>query len=98
MNDTAETERAATASMATGSPSARSSERQIEDLSFEEAYEELERVVAAMETGEQSLEEAIALYERGIALTERCNELLADVELRVRAIDAEGQDAGEVEL
>jgi exodeoxyribonuclease VII small subunit len=93
MNDTAETESAATGSTSPGSPG-----REIEDLSFEEAYEELERVVAAMEEGEQPLEEAIALYERGIALTERCNELLAEVELRVRAIDEEGRDAGEVQL
>ena len=40
----------------------------IETLSFEEAMRELEATVGKLEHGEATLEESIALYERGAAL------------------------------
>ena len=49
----------------------------IEDLAFDDALAELQRTVAELETGGQPLEEAIALYERGVALQARCEQLLA---------------------
>ena len=52
-------------------------------LSFEQAYHELERVVARMEEGAASLEEALVLYERGVALSQHCTSLLDRAELRV---------------
>lgn len=52
-------------------------------LSFEQAYHELERVVARMEEGAASLEEALILYERGVALSQHCTSLLDRAELRV---------------
>jgi len=55
-------------------------------LGFDDALAELQRTVAALEAGGQPLEEAIALYERGVALHERCTRLLADAELRVRRL------------
>jgi len=58
----------------------------IEGLGFDDALAELQRTVAALEAGGQPLEEAIALYERGVALHERCSRLLADAELRVRRL------------
>ena len=39
---------------------------------FEKALDELESVVSAMERGEQSLDESLAAYERGIALYRQC--------------------------
>lgn len=58
----------------------------IDGLVFDDALAELQRTVAALEAGGQPLEEAIALYERGVALHERCTRLLADAELRVRRL------------
>jgi exodeoxyribonuclease VII small subunit len=55
-------------------------------LSFDEALAELQRVVAALEAGGQPLEEAIALYERGVALQQHCDRLLRQAELRVRRL------------
>lgn len=57
-------------------------------LSFEEAVAELERIVRALESGQQKLDEAIAAYERGNALRRHCESLLADAESRVAAIVA----------
>jgi exodeoxyribonuclease VII small subunit len=60
----------------------------IDALSFDDALAELQRTVAELETGGQPLEEAIALYERGVALQQRCDRLLRDAELRVQQLVA----------
>jgi exodeoxyribonuclease VII small subunit len=67
-------------------------------LGFEEAYRLLEATVAALEGDGRSLEECLALYERGAALAARCSELLANAELRVRQVDGDGRDVGPVAL
>ena len=55
-------------------------------LTFDAALAELDAVVKALESGGQPLEEALLLYERGVALHEHCARLLADAELRVRRL------------
>ncbi len=60
-----------------------------DELSFDDALAELERTVAELEAGGQPLERTMALYERGVALEQRCERLLRDAELRVqRLVDA----------
>jgi exodeoxyribonuclease VII small subunit len=61
----------------------------IDALSYEEAFSQLEDTVAALESGEQSLEDMLALYERGRALAQRCAWLLDQAELRVKVISGE---------
>lgn len=56
------------------------------DLSFDEALVELQATVAALETGGLPLERTIELYERGVALHDRCSALLGDAELRIRRL------------
>lgn len=58
----------------------------IEALTFDAALAELERTVAELEVGGQPLEHTVALYERGVALQQRCEQLLGDAELRVRRL------------
>ena len=58
----------------------------IEELAFDAALAELQRTVAELETGGQPLEAAIALYERGVALQARCEQLLTDAQLRVEQL------------
>lgn len=58
----------------------------IEELSYEKARDELEGIVAALETEKYPLDEAMALFERGIALSKRCIELLDKAELKVQQI------------
>ena len=58
----------------------------IEKLNYEEAFSELEVVIAALESGEHPLEESITLFERGQALGKRCAELLDQADLRVQVI------------
>lgn len=52
-------------------------------MTFEQAFEALQETVAQLETGELTLEETLALYERGRALARRCQDLLDTAELRV---------------
>jgi exodeoxyribonuclease VII small subunit len=58
----------------------------VEALAYDEAFAELQRVVTALETGGQSLEATIALYERAVALQRHCERLLAEAELRVQQL------------
>ena len=67
----------------------------IDALSFDDALAELQRTVAELETGGQPLEAAIALYERGVALQARCEQLLGDAELRVQQLVARAGGAME---
>jgi exodeoxyribonuclease VII small subunit len=65
---------------------AKNDPKPVEQLNYEEAYAELETIVAALESGEQALDESIALFERGQLLTKRCGELLEKAELKVREL------------
>ena len=60
-------------------------------LTFEEAMQRLERIVADLEAGSFSLAESIQKFEEGIALGKHCRELLAKADLRIRTL-VEGTD------
>jgi len=53
------------------------------DLAFEGALDELEALVARLEAGDLALEQALATFERGVALSRRCAELLERAEQRI---------------
>jgi exodeoxyribonuclease VII small subunit len=53
------------------------------NLSFEDAYIQLEKTVRALEAGGISLDEAAQLYEKGMKLTKICNLRLSAAELKV---------------
>jgi exodeoxyribonuclease VII small subunit len=58
----------------------------VETLAYDDAFTELQAVVARLETGGESLEATISLYERAVALQRRCERLLAEAELRVQQL------------
>ena len=60
----------------------------IADLSYEQARDELIKVVAQLEQGSSSLEESLALWERGEALAQRCEEWLVGARARLDAARA----------
>ena len=76
---------------------AKTEPKPIEQLTYEEASAELESIVGALETGEQPLEEALALFERGQGLTRRCAELLDEAELKVSSLSGEMLEPFEAE-
>jgi len=63
---------------------------------FERSLDELEQLVQKMEKGEQSLDESLASYERGVALYRQCQTALEFAEQRVRLLNDPGKpDAAE---
>jgi exodeoxyribonuclease VII small subunit len=64
---------------------ASSSPSDVASLSFEQARDELVRVVAELEQGAPTLEESLALWERGEALAKRCEEWLVGAKARLDA-------------
>jgi exodeoxyribonuclease VII small subunit len=68
-------------------------------LSYEQARDELVRVVAELEQGNASLEQSLQLWERGEALARRCEEWLIGAKARLDAArlgQAQGQTGGDV--
>jgi exodeoxyribonuclease VII small subunit len=72
----------------------------IRTMPFERAIEELESIINKLEAGKVPLEESVAIYERGEALKQRCEELLKAAEARVEKIttDASGKAKGTAPL
>lgn len=57
-----------------------------QDLTFETAMQELDTIVKKLESGQGSLDDAIANYERGAMLRSFCEEKLKDAELKISQI------------
>lgn len=68
---------------------AKNEPKPIKALTYEEAFSELEAIVAALEAGERPLEELMTFFERGQALTKHCAELLDKAELKVQTLAGE---------
>lgn len=64
---------------------------EVENLSFEEAFKELEDTVHRLEGGGLTLDESIALFERGMRLAKHCGRKLDDAELRVSQLVPSGE-------
>ena len=56
------------------------------DLTFEQALNELDKTVKALEAGGLTLTEATRLFEKGTKLARVCSEMLANAELRISRI------------
>lgn len=63
----------------------------IDRLSFEEALTALEQVVRRLESGEEPLDQSIALYEQGEQLRRHCQARLDAAQMRIRQIVADGE-------
>lgn len=63
----------------------------VEELSYEQAFAELEQIVNRLESETLNLDESLTLYERGQALSARCATLLESAELRVQKLRLESQ-------
>ncbi|MCS6953777.1 MAG: exodeoxyribonuclease VII small subunit [Bryobacterales bacterium] len=53
---------------------------------FEAGLDELEKVVRELESGDLTLEKALELFERGVALSEACRRQLEEAETRVEVL------------
>lgn len=68
---------------------AKSTQKPVEELTYEEALAELEQTVEFLEGEQNPLEEAMKLFERGQALAARCSILLEAAQLKVQKLVGE---------
>ncbi len=65
----------------------------MKELTFEQAMERLEEIVSMLESGKETLDESMKLFEEGTALTVFCTELLKNAEQKIIKLTAEnGQE------
>lgn len=57
-----------------------------EKLSFEQALQRLEAVVKELETGDLSLDNALALFQEGVALARQCGMQLDEAEAKIEKL------------
>ncbi len=69
--------------MAEESETARDLKKSGGNGSFEETFSQLEEAVRKLEAGQLPLDQATGLFEEGMKLARRCNELLSSAELKV---------------
>lgn len=69
-------------------------QKSIEEMSYKEASQELERIVRSLESGELELEESLESYTRGVELLKSLRGRLATVEQKVGVLmkDVDGVD------
>jgi exodeoxyribonuclease VII small subunit len=65
---------------------------------FENALEQLEALVTAMEAGELSLEESLRAFEKGIKLTRECQTALKQAEQKVQVLINENGDTEPLDI
>ena len=58
-------------------------EKNIDALSFEEAFRRMAEMASSLEDGGLTLAEATSRYEEGMSLVRRCNQLLDEAELKI---------------
>ena len=56
---------------------------ELKDLTFEEALQELDRIVSQLESEQLDLNESLELFERGQILGNHCVKILEEAELKV---------------
>ncbi len=61
----------------------------VEQLTYEQAFKQLERIVAVLESSEYSLEDSLRLFERGQTLAQVCAEMLDTAELKVKQLSGD---------
>jgi exodeoxyribonuclease VII small subunit len=60
---------------------------------FESAMEELESIIEQLESGDLSLDDSLAAFEKGVGLVKYCNQKLSEVESKIELLmkDKEGR-------
>ena len=68
--------------------------KNVDEMSYKEASQELERIIRALESGDLELEESLESYTRGVELLKSLRGRLAAVEQKVSVLmkDVDGSD------
>ena len=79
--------------MANDSASGTGTPADLAGISFEDALRELETIVASLERGDVSLDDAITAFERGTALKAHCQARLEEARMKVEQIRVPAEGA-----
>ncbi|MBQ9557649.1 MAG: exodeoxyribonuclease VII small subunit [Clostridia bacterium] len=60
------------------------------DITFENAIRQLDEIVRSLENGDIPLDEALALFEKGVKLTEVCSAKLTAAEKQIKLLVKDG--------
>ena len=67
-------------------------EKDISDLSFEEAVAQLENIVRELESGRIKLDDAVASYEKAVKLKQLCETKLQNAQLKIEKLNIDAND------
>lgn len=70
----------------------------MKNVNFESAISELESIVRKLEGGSVGLEESIALYEKGVSLSNACSDMLENTKLKIEVIKNSNYTENESDL
>lgn len=70
-------------------------QKKVEELTYKEASQELERIIRSLESGDMELEESLESYTRGVELLKSLRSRLSEAEQKVSILlqDVDGTDA-----
>lgn len=68
------------------------------EKSFEKSLDELEKIVAKLETGDLALEDSLKLFEEGVKLSRNCRERLTKAERRIEVLMSDGDELKTIEF
>ena len=70
-------------------------QKRVEELTYKEASQELERIIRSLESGDMALEESLESYTRGVELLKSLRSRLSEAEQKVSILlqDVDGTDA-----
>lgn len=60
-----------------------------DELSFEEALQNIREIVAGLEKGDLTLEESIVTYQKGAQLIDHCRDMIGKAEVRITELSPE---------
>jgi len=72
-------------------------DKSISEMTYEQAYDELITIVEAMESRQQTLDEAMKMFERGQELNKHCTALLDRADLRIKELTEKSSPAAKEE-
>ena len=61
-------------------------DKRIDDLTYEDAFDRLQKITELLENGDVSLDDSIKYYEQGILLKNFCEKKLKDAEMKIKNV------------
>jgi exodeoxyribonuclease VII small subunit len=75
--------------MSSSKTKAQSAKKPVEELTYEQAFAELEAIVSELEADKSSLDDVMALFERGQELARYCIRLLDQADLKIQQLSGD---------